>query len=648
MLSAQDLSFAYADRVLFDGVTLSLDGDERVALVGHNGAGKSTLLSVLQGTVPKDDGTVHLFKNARIDLLTQEPQLDPELSVIEVVKAGLGRWTTALEEHAQLCAQAADDDSEELHAKIAQLTEDIDAYGGFDVDHKIEEVLSRLGVVARDDKVGRLSGGERRRVDLARLLLAAPDVLMLDEPTNHLDVEAIRYLAEVLKRHRGPVLFISHDRAFIDDVSTRIMELSMGKLYSHEPPYANFLEGSLNREEVASRTLQRKRRMAARELAWLRAGVKARTTKQNARVGRAEALIDEVTTEVHARREKHAKVKKTERRLAKTILELSKLSLGVAGRTFFKDLDLILVEGERWGIVGENGVGKSTLLKVLLGQLEPLAGEVKWGGRSDVVFLDQHRKDLLPNTTLKDILTPDGGDYVYVGEEKIHICTYLENYMFRPEDRFRQVQTLSGGERNRLLLARMLREDGNVLLLDEPTNDLDVTTLGILEDVLLDHAGVALVISHDRTFLDRVCTGIIAFEKAPDGSDVESHLVVQQGDFTHYERMRAERLAAASSSSSAKVDVVDDPPAEAKSAPKTDAKGARKRTYKEEQEYQGMEETLFELEARKEEIEGLLEDGSIFVDDPDQGQKLTVELSELTTKVDALYVRWQELEELRS
>ncbi|MCP4499494.1 MAG: ABC-F family ATP-binding cassette domain-containing protein [Deltaproteobacteria bacterium] len=646
MLSVQNLSFAHGERVLFDDIQFSLDASERIALVGHNGAGKSTLLGVLSKKIPADDGAIHLFRNARLGVLVQEPELDLESTVVEVVESGLGLWNDALKSHQVACEKAAlDPDDVELHTLIGDLTEKIDALGGFDIEHRVEEMLNRLSVAARDEKIASLSGGERRRVDLARLLLSAPDVLLLDEPTNHLDMEAIRFLGDVLKSHRGPVLFISHDRAFIDDVATRILELNLGKLYTHTPPYENFLHGQLNRQDVETRTLQKKKRMAARELAWLRTGPKARSTKQNARKDRAETLIDDFKDEVHLRRESQSKMRKSERRLAKTILDIQQLSLGMAGRVFFEDFDLMLVEGERWGIVGENGVGKSTLLKCLLKELEPLAGEVKWGGKSDVVFLDQHRKDLLPNTTLKEILTPDGGDYVYVGDEQIHICSYLENYMFDPSDRFRQVETLSGGERNRLLLARMLRNDGNVLLLDEPTNDLDITTLGILEDVLHNHKGVALVVSHDRTFLDRVCTGILAFEPTED-EGVECKIQVQQGDFTHYERMRAERERSAElesvASSSSKVEAKA-----ASSSSKKKKENARKRSYNEEQEYAAIEAKVMVLEERKEEIDGILADGNIFVSDPDKGTALGQELSTLTTTIEGLYARWQELEELR-
>lgn len=304
VLSARELSYSIAGRALLAGASFSLEEGERVALVGDNGAGKSTLLSLLVGERPLDGGEVRLRGAARVGLLSQEPRLDPSASVLEVVRAGLGDHAALLAEHARLCAEGAGDEA--TAARIVELTERIEAGAGFDVEHRVEDVLSRLSVKAREEKVSTLSGGERRRVDLARLLLENPDVMLLDEPTNHLDASAVAWLAEHLKARRGALLFTSHDRAFIDQVATKILELDEGKLFSHDPPYAAFVEGRLVRKDIEGKTADKRKRLLARELAWLRAGTPARTTKQNARIERAEALIDEVKQDVERRRGRRA------------------------------------------------------------------------------------------------------------------------------------------------------------------------------------------------------------------------------------------------------------------------------------------------------------------------------------------------------
>jgi ATP-binding cassette subfamily F protein uup len=636
MLSARGLSFAWGDKVLLDEVDLAIERGERVGVVGHNGAGKSTLLSLLAREREPGGGAIRAVQGVTVGLLAQEPRLDPQATVLEVVRSGLGELLHCLDEHERLCAVEGDAD----HARIAELNDRITELGGFDVDHRVEQVLDRLSVKAREEKIETLSGGERRRVDLARLLLSAPSVLLLDEPTNHLDADAIRYLAERLAH--STCVFISHDRAFVDDVATRLLEVDDGKLYSHEPPWESYLAGRLTRKDVEARTAHRRERLMLRELAWLRTGPKARTTKADARVDRAEQLIADVKADVVRRRERVMKVRKAEGRLGNTVLQLRGLSLGVGDRVFFEGLDLTFVEGERWGIVGPNGAGKTTLLRALLGDVEPRAGEIVRGKRTRMALFDQHRAELDPDATLEELLAE--GDHVRAAGEKVHIATYLERFLFDGRDRYRKAGTLSGGERNRLQLARLLRDEANCLILDEPTNDLDVTTLGVLEDLLSDLEGVALVVSHDRRFLDRVCTGILAFEPASAGR-AEHELVVSQGDYTHYERMAAEREALRDKPAApAPADATDNK----QSKPRPRGDGPRKRSYKEQREYEGIEEAVLSAESRREEVAAQIEDGSIFASDPAAGAALSEELSTLDAEIERLYARWQELEELRA
>ncbi len=641
MLTAQNLHFAYAGgKTLLDGVSFRLDAGERVALVGENGAGKSSLMSLMMGRMPLDDGTLSVPKDRTVGILWQTPELDPDSTVWEVAKSGLAHLIGLIERHTALCANAGADPA--ALDEIESLTAQIELRGGFSVDHRIAHTLENLGVHRHDQKIAELSGGERRRVDLARILLEDPDVLLLDEPTNHLDRRAVDFLATTLMKRTGALLFVSHDRAFLDRVATRILELDRGEVFDHAPPYAQFIENRLVRVDLEKRTTARKKRILAREVAWLRAGVKARTTKQNARLDRAHALIDEVQHEVTRNKERALDVRKAkEARLAKTILEFQDLSVGRGERVFFEHLDLICVQGERWGIVGPNGAGKTSLLSVLLGTHTPRAGEVVLGKHTKVGYLDQHRDALTEDLTVQEHLCPDGGDTVFVGEERVHVASYLERFLFDPDDRRRQVKTLSGGEQNRLQLAKLFAEGHNCLLLDEPTNDLDVTTLGVLEQTLEEHQGVALIVSHDRTFLDRVCTGILAFE--PDETGAAEHKVVPvQGDYTHYLRTRGEggSQAADNSDKPAKADKSDKAPAPAREKKKT------KRSYKEEQEYQSIEGRILEMEARKEEIEAALADGGIFSSDPDQARAMSEELSALGPTIETAYARWQELEEI--
>ncbi|MFZ9888687.1 MAG: ABC-F family ATP-binding cassette domain-containing protein [Myxococcota bacterium] len=625
VLSALELRYGIAGRELLAGASLTLEAGERVALVGDNGAGKSTLLALLTRERPLDSGEVRLFGRTRAGLLPQEPRLSPEDTVLAVVQQGLGGHFALLEEHRRLCETGSDGD------RIIALTTQIETGAGFDVAHRVEEVLTRLGVTAREEPVGQLSGGERRRCDLARLLLQDPEVLLLDEPTNHLDAAAVKWLAQHLAGRPGGLLFTSHDRAFIDQVATRIVELDEGLLFGHEPPYATFVEGRLLRKDMEGRAADKRKRLLARELAWLRAGTPARTTKQNARIERAEALIAEVKDDVERRQQRRGDlVRAKAERLAKTILELDDVSLAYGERSLFQGLSLTLVEGERWGLVGPNGIGKTSLLRMMTGALSPTTGRVKLGGRTTFAVFDQHRRSLDPEATLDEILA-DGGDWVFLDGEKVHVCSYLERYLFRGEDRRRQVATLSGGEQNRLLLAKLFQQGANCLVLDEPTNDLDVSTLGLLEDALLDHPGVALIVSHDRRFLDRVCTGILSF--------AEGKVVAWQGDYTNYERLQAEqekkRASAVAASSK--------PQAEAKAeAGRTDRK--RKRSYAEQREYETIEARVLDAEAKKEALALSLDE--VVRKEPARAHLVAESLAAAELEVETLYARWQELEAL--
>ncbi|MES2503800.1 MAG: ABC-F family ATP-binding cassette domain-containing protein [Myxococcota bacterium] len=585
MLSATNISLSFGSKLLFKGLSFSLLPGERVALVGQNGAGKSTFLKLLTGQLELDAGSIDKAKGKRIGFLTQEPQLELEQSVVHALRHG-------------------------FHGE----------------DYQIEEVLSRLHIKARDEKIKTLSGGERRRVDLARVLLEEPDIFLLDEPTNHLDLGAIKFLVDYFKATNKPLLFISHDSAFIDEVANRIVELDSAKFFAHEGSYATFIENKLIRSDIEGRTLHRKDRLMARELAWLRAGTPARTTKQSARISRAQDLIGEVSAEFERTRLKQVEIEKTKnKRLAKTILEFKNLGF----EPLFKGLNLIVTAGQRYGILGPNGSGKTTLLSAISGTREATEGEIIRGPHTQIIQFDQNRAQLDPNKSLKETLA-DQGETVFVEDRPVHIASYLERYLFSPSDQNRKVSTLSGGEQNRLLLAKLLKHGANCLLLDEPTNDLDTATLGVLEERLDSHEGVAFIVSHDRRFLDRVCTDMLVFE-----GGVITHYA---GSYSTYERLVAE----GGKPSSAFADATADKPT---SSSGQDARVKKpKRSFKEQQEYASIEADVLAVETRKGELEALLSDPAKYA----EYGAYAKELKAVESKVEKLYERWQYLESLAS
>jgi len=461
---------------------------------------------------------------------------------------------------------------------------------------------------------------------------------LLDEPTNHLDIGAIQFLADHFTKNRCTLLFVSHDRAFIDEVATRIVELDKGKLYTHDMPYANYLESKLVRELVDERSAHRRERLMAQEIAWLRAGTPARTTKQSARIERAEKLIAQVSDDVIRLKEKRVRLQMNQKsRLGNTVLELDRIGVSYGPqKNLFADLSLKVVPMERFGILGRNGCGKTSLLSIIAGRQEPSQGDIRYGKNTKVLEFDQHRSVLDPEASLKETLA-DHGDHVFIGDQKMHIASYLEKYLFSPSDMNRKVATLSGGEQNRLMLAKLFRQPANCLLLDEPTNDLDATTLSILEETLLDFEGVVFIVSHDRAFLDRVCTGIIAFEPSERKHGALSDVVVYQGDFTTYMRLKAEQE---------KKDAEAPVTTRAQEPVSVRAKSKRKRSYQEDREYTQIEAKIGTLEKEREHLQGIINQGEIFREDPKSAQAHLQRIKDLESEIEKSYARWQELEEI--
>lgn len=635
MFSARNLSMSFGDRRIFDGISLTLLPGERIALVGQNGAGKSSLLKVLAGE-EADSGTIERSAGMTIGFLEQTPRLDPEKSVLDTVREATADHMAAIVRHQELCEALADSTHSsrrhKIEEEIAALANIIEHKGGFDIDFQVERVLSKLSVKARDQKIGTLSGGERRRVDLARILLSAPDIYLLDEPTNHLDLSAIAFLVETFVKSRALLLFVSHDTAFIDELATRIIELSRGKLYTHEPPFANYLENKLVRELIDERSLHRRERLVVGELAWLRAGTPARTTKQNARIDRAYALIDQVAQDTKEQRERNLAIERSDtKRLGHTILELDDVGAAFDGKVLFKHVNLKIGPRQRYGIVGANGAGKTTLLKIIAQKQNPTWGEVRLGKNTMIMEFDQQRQQLDPEATLKSTLA-DHGDYVFIGDKRIHIASYLENYLFDPSDANRKVATLSGGEQNRLLLAKLLRGNANCLLLDEPTNDLDVTSLAVLEELILSYEGVVITVSHDRHFLDKICTHIIAFEENPAGSEAAHKVAVYTGNYESY------------CGQVAKLQSQEAKPKSKEESSKNERKRVKtRRSFKEEREYLAIEGQIEALEEERKALHEELAHPDFYRRDAQQVQQKNDRLEVLDQEIERAYARWQEL-----
>ena len=634
LLSARNLVKAYGPQTLFNDLALTVEEGDRIGLLGVNGTGKSTLLRVLAGFEPSDGGVIDRQRGASIRYLAQEPNLDPKATPRLLVGEGLTAWHDAVKRHGEATLAIGSGSDVAAMALQAELAESVEHLGGWDREHLVEEMLHKVGIVDLDRAVGTMSGGERRRVALAQLLVAEPQLAILDEPTNHLDVDTIEWLEELLaEKFQGAVLIVTHDRYVLDAIATRIVELEHGKLETYEGNYGDYLEQKAERLAQAGRAESNRMNFLRRERAWLARGPKARSTKQKARIQRAEAAIavkgpreiERVTLEAHASR------------IGKTILEFKDASLDIAGRRLIDNLTFHMVSGDRVGIIGPNGVGKTSLLKLVSGELAPTSGQVVRGERTTLAYFDQSRSELVDGWSIYDNVAEregaetTGGGMVELGARKIDLRTYLEQFLFEPSKQRQKVGSLSGGERARVALAKTLRRGANLLLLDEPTNDLDVMTLGALEEMLENWPGCALVVSHDRYFLNRVVTSILAFE--------EGKVVHHQGDYDTYRRRRAEALAAEKVATQAK--------ARATKASQPPPKKAL--SYSERIELDGI---LAMISAAEEKVivherkltEAFMPDAR---SSADAAKRVQTDLDRARSEVITLTTRWEELESKR-
>ncbi|MCZ9296700.1 energy-dependent translational throttle protein EttA [Corynebacterium yonathiae] len=526
---------AIGDKVILDDVTMAFYPGAKIGVVGPNGAGKSSILKIMAGLDQPSNGEAFLDPGATVGILQQEPPLNDEKTVRGNVEEGLGEIFEKKQRFEQIAEEMATNYSDELMEEMGKLQEELDAADAWEVDSKIEQAMEALRCPPSDAPVTNLSGGERRRVALAKLLLTEPDLLLLDEPTNHLDAESVQWLEKHLADYPGAVLAVTHDRYFLDHVAGWICEVDRGKLYPYEGNYSTYLDKKQERLEVAGKKDAKLRKRLKDELEWVRSGAKARQAKNKARLERYEEMAAEA--------EKYKKLDfeeiqiPTPPRLGNKVVEVKDLQKGFDDRVLIKDLSFTLPRNGIVGVIGPNGVGKTTLFKTIVGLEQPDAGSVEVGDTVKLSYVDQNRENIDPEATVWEVVS-GGLDYIHVGQNEMPSRAYLSAFGFKGPDQQKPSKVLSGGERNRLNLALTLKEGGNLILLDEPTNDLDVETLGSLENALEKFPGCAVVISHDRWFLDRTCTHILAWE----GNVEEGQWFWFEGNFGDYEKNKVDRL----------------------------------------------------------------------------------------------------------
>ena len=628
IITLGDAQLAFGHFPLLDHADFALEAGDRVGLIGRNGAGKSSLLRILAGMERPDDGQVQFQQGLRIAHVAQEPQLDPEATVFSAVQEGLAEIIALVDRY----THHADADHDALQAQI-------EAQEGWTWQQRIDETLHRLHLDP-EMKVGNLSGGNKKRVALAQALVRRPDVLLLDEPTNHLDLDSIEWLEELLIAFRGSVVLITHDRAFLDRVATRIVELDRGRLRDYP---GNFTRYQVQKQEQLAQEAvinAKADKLLAQEEVWVRKGVEARRTRAQGRIVRLQRLRGQRT----ARRAALGSVNlelATGQPTGKIVAELTHVSKAfptASGepRVIVNDFSATILRGDKVGLVGPNGAGKTTLLKLILGELAPDGGRVRQGSNLQVAYFDQMREALDPNATLEDFISP-GSEWIEIGNQRKHVKSYLGDFLFSPARSTSPVRSLSGGERNRLLLARLFARPANVLVLDEPTNDLDIDTLELLEELLQEYEGTVFLVSHDRSFLDNVVTSTIAFEG--DGRWREYEGGVE--DWLLQSR-RARAIAAAAATPA----LAPAPPAarsEATAAAPAPAAPRRKLGFKEQRELEALPARIEALEQEQKAIQAELAVGSVYRDDPQRASDIVKRSAQIEDELMAALERWDAL-----
>ena len=625
VLSLSNAHLAFGHVALLDGAAFSLESGERLGLIGRNGAGKSSLLKIVAGLEKPDDGLLQLTQGLRICYVPQEPLFDAAASVFDIVSEGVAEAKSvrsAYEEHAP-------------GVDLDALQTRIEALDAWNWEQRVDTTLHQLHLDG-ERRVGELSGGMKKRVALAQALVAVPDVLLLDEPTNHLDLDSIAWLEELLRGFKGSVMLITHDRAFLDNVATRIIELDRGIIRSYPGNFSAYEKSKEDQLAAEAQASARADKLLAQEEVWIRKGVEARRTRSVARIQRLEVL----RAQRQARRESLGQVRlevDTGAPSGKIVAELRDVSMRFGEKVLVSGFNATILRGDKVGLIGPNGAGKTTLLKLILGELEPTAGTVRRGSKLEVAYFDQMRSVLDLDATLADTISP-GSEWVEVGGARKHVMSYLNDFLFSPERANSPVRTLSGGERNRVLLARLFALPANVLVLDEPTNDLDIDTLELLEELLQNYAGTVFLVSHDRRFLDNVVTSTIAWE----GDESPGLWREYEGG---YEEWRTQRARAQKLREQAARIVPSDKakPAAAPAPAAAPVAKPRKLSYKEQRELDELPKRITALEAEQKAINELLADPDAYVKDPQRMAQANKRHAQIDEELLAALERWEAL-----
>lgn len=622
LITLRDIQLSYGQQPLLDHVNLSIDVGERLCLIGRNGAGKSTLMKVIAEEIQADDGQIEKTQGLSVARLEQEVPDDQEHSVHFMVAEGLGEQGALLSEHAELVHHLGDGDDKIL-ARFEELSSEIEARGAWQLSQRVDTVLSKLNLDG-DMSFAGLSGGMKRRVLLARALVQDPDILLLDEPTNHLDMESIQWLEEFLKNFGTTLVFISHDRAFIRSLATRIIELDRGKLTSWPGSYEKYLSGkqaALDAEEKANAEFDKK---LSQEEKWIRQGIKARRTRNEGRVRALKAMRDEFSQR-RSRTGTASLTIQSSDNSGKIVVEADKISYAVGGKQIVRDFSVALMRGDRVGILGPNGCGKSTLIRLLLDRLAPDSGTVKQGTQLQVAYFDQLRDTLDEEKSVIDNVA-EGSDVINLNGQNKHVIGYLQDFLFDPARVRQPVKSLSGGERNRLLLAKLFTKPFNLLVLDEPTNDLDAETLELLEEQLINYQGTLLLVSHDREFIDNVVTSTLVFEHGELNSYV--------GGYQDWLRQRPEPKRE-KTIKAAKPAAVAEKPAPAR----------KKLSYKDQRELEQLPARIEQLEADLDAVQTRMSDPDFYKGEPADISAAQARQSELEQQLEVAFSRWDELDQ---
>jgi ATP-binding cassette subfamily F protein uup len=635
VISLSNAQLAFGHVALLDHAEFSLETSERVGLIGRNGTGKSSLLKIIAGISKLDDGLLVMQQGLKIAYVEQEPHFAEDATVFDVVAAGLGDAQALLAEYDELTGQFGGGNDDAIMARMHEIQSKLDAADAWNFTNKVETTLARLNL-DKDAVIGSLSGGTQKRVALACALVGSPDVLLLDEPTNHLDFTSIQWLEGLLKEYKGSVLFITHDRRFLDNVATRIIELDRGRLLSFPGNFSTYQTRKAELLEIEEVENAKFDKFLAQEEVWIRKGVQARRTRDEGRVRRLEAL----RVMRSERRERQGQVKldvATGERSGKIVAELIGVNKRFGDKVIVRDFSATILRGDKVGLIGPNGAGKTTLLKLILGEEQPDAGTIRQGTKLQVAYFDQMRAQLNEEANLADTIAP-GSDWVEINGQRKHVMTYLNDFLFSPERARSPVKSLSGGERNRLLLARLFAKPANALVLDEPTNDLDIDTLELLEELLEDYTGTVFLVSHDRMFLDNVVTQVIASE----GEGIWREYV---GGYSDWEQFRPVP-SPASVKNEAKAVAKETPKVETKPAAQVNAapNKAKKLSYKEQRELETLPALIAQLEAEQKAISEKLADPELYKKNATEAQQLNQRYAEIDDLLLENLQRWEEIE----